>query len=42
MYTLVFGHAWNAGDGEGVLDRALDTEKPKTFLEKMQIKEKEN
>lgn len=33
MYTLVFGHAWNASDGPGGLDRALETEKPNTFLE---------
>lgn len=28
MYTLVFGHAWNASDGAG----GLETEKPNTFL----------
>ena len=40
MYTLIFGHAWNASDGEGLLDRAVETEKPKTFLEKQKCRSK--
>lgn len=40
---LGFGHSRKTGVGEEELVRALEAEKPKTFLgKKMQRKEKEN